>query len=70
MIKQIVASIWILATTAAVMLGLNGSIAPAVMVVFSLAALSMFYGFALWTVISQTRKTERPLSLVSDSHVG
>lgn len=55
MIKTIFTSAWILAATAALFLGLNGTIDPAAMVAFSLAALGLFYAFALWTVIVNTR---------------
>jgi hypothetical protein len=69
MIKQLAASTWILTTTAAFILGLNGFIGPTVMVTFSLAALGVLYGFALWTVISNTGKGN-PVSSMSDSHAG
>ena len=62
MLRTIFASVWILATMTALLLGLNGNIDPAAMVIFSLAALALFYAFALWTVIVNTRDSE-PLSL-------
>ena len=55
MFKEIFAAAWILMAIGALFLGLNRRIDPAVMVVFSLVALGLFYGFALWTAIVNTR---------------
>lgn len=62
MMKEILATAWILGAVAALILGLNGSIDPAAMVVFSLVALGLFYAFAVGTVIVSTRDP-RPLML-------
>jgi quinol-cytochrome oxidoreductase complex cytochrome b subunit len=57
MFRIILASIWIFAAIATLVLGLNGSIDPAAMVAFSLVALALFYAFALRTVIANTRES-------------
>lgn len=58
MFRTFFASVWILTTIAALLLGLNGSIDPAAMVIFSLVALALFYAFALWTVLVNTRDSQ------------
>jgi hypothetical protein len=55
MFRTIFASVWILTAVAALLLGLNGGIDPAAMVIFSLVALTFFYAFALWTVLMNSR---------------
>ena len=55
MFKTIFASACILAAIAALLTGMNGNIDPKAMVVFSLAALGLFYTFALRSVIVATR---------------
>jgi hypothetical protein len=60
MFKTILAFAWILLGLAAVLLGLNGSISWTAMVTVSLVALALFYAFALWTVISNTRDSQLP----------
>ena len=52
MFKTILAMLWIFGTMTVLFLGLNGSIDQASMVIFSLAALALFYGFALFTGFS------------------
>ena len=56
MYKTIFASIWIAAAMAGLILGFSGVIDPAVMVVSSLFTLGMFYIFALWVVVVNTRE--------------
>ena len=55
MLKNILASVWILAALAVLILGLNGFIDAGWTVVLSLVALVLFYAFALWTVVVNTR---------------
>ena len=54
MFKTILAWAWIIVTMSVLFLGLNGSIDRAAMVIFSLAALTMFFAFALFTVFVNT----------------
>ena len=55
MFKTIIASVWTLATVAVFILGLNGFIEPVSTVVLSLVALGLFYAFAVWSVMVNTR---------------
>lgn len=55
MIKQIFAWACILAAIAALIFGLNGSLERDAMVSFSLGALALLYGFALWSAIVTKR---------------
>lgn len=57
-VRTVLASAWILTALAALLFGLNGSIDPAVMVIFSLVALALLYAFALWTVLVNTRDSQ------------
>jgi hypothetical protein len=58
MFRTIFASVWTLTTVAALLLGLNGRIDPAAMVIFSLVALGLFYAFALFTVFVNLRESQ------------
>ena len=58
MVRTVLASVWFLGTVAALFLGMNGTLDPAAMVVFSLAGLGMFYAFAFWSVFVNTREPE------------
>lgn len=59
MLRNIFATIWVFAGVTALLLGVNGMIDSAAMVIFSLVALTLFYAFALWTVIVNTRQPRR-----------
>ena len=58
MYRIILASVWIIAVMATLLLGLNGTIDPAALVTLSLLALALFYAFALRTVIVSTREPQ------------
>ena len=58
MFKTILAWAWIIVTMSVLFLGLNGSIDRAAMVIFSLAALAMFFAFAMFTVFVNTRDSK------------
>jgi hypothetical protein len=55
MFKTIFASALIFALATALVLGLNGSIDPVAMVVFSLVSLGLFYGLAIRTAVVNIR---------------
>ena len=58
MFKTILAWAWIIVTMTVLFLGLNGNIDRAAMVIFSLAALTMFFAFALFTVFVNKRDSK------------
>ena len=58
MYKTIFASIWIATAMAALFLGLSGVGDPALMIVSSLFTLGLFYIFALWVVVVNTREPQ------------
>jgi len=58
MFKTILAWAWIIVTMSVLFLGLNGSIDRAAMVIFSLAALTMFFAFALFSVFVNTHDSK------------
>ena len=58
MFKTILAWAWIIVTMSILFLGLNGNIDRAAMMIFSLAALIMFFAFALFTVFVNTRDSK------------
>jgi hypothetical protein len=56
---QILAAVGFIGIAALLVLGFAGALHPAFMVGFSLSALGLFYGFALWTVIVNTSEPDR-----------
>lgn len=58
--KKLYVSAWFLLAAAGLMAALTGILSPGVLFVFSLIGLGLIYGFALWSVIVNTReiKTE------------
>ena len=54
MMTRILTAVGFIAIVTLLVLGFAGALHPAFMVGFSLSALGLFYGFALWTVIVNT----------------
>ena len=55
MLKNLYVLAWFLLGAAIVAAASTGVLTPAMLVVFSLAVLGLVYGFALWSVIVNTR---------------
>jgi hypothetical protein len=66
MFKTILAMLWIFGAMTVLFLGLNGSIDHAAMVIFSLAALALFYGFALITAFGNSRDSKAAASISNE----
>lgn len=58
MTKNLYVSAWLLLAAVVLVSAFGGALTPAVLFVFSLAALSLVYGLALWSVIANTRAKE------------
>lgn len=60
MTKNLYVLAWFLLAAIVLVSALTGTLTPPALVVFSLAALGLVYGLALWSVIANTReiKTE------------
>lgn len=58
MIKRFYVLAWFLLIAAALALALTGAFNAAALVAFSLVGLGLIYGFALWSVIVNTRETQ------------
>jgi len=70
MIKTIYAIAWFVVGIAAFISILAGSFGAAAMVVFSLIALGLFYGFALWSVTVNTREPHPHAQYDKESFAG
>ena len=57
MMKNFYVSAWLLLAASVLVSVFTGTFNPIGMVVFSLVAVGLFYAFALWTVIVNTRDT-------------
>jgi hypothetical protein len=55
MIKKFYVSAWFLLAAAVLISVFTGAFNPLAMVVFSLVAVGLVYGFAMWSVIVNTR---------------
>lgn len=56
--KKLYVSAWILLAAAGLFAAVTGIFSPPVLVVLSLVGLGLIYGFALWSVIVNTRDLE------------
>ncbi len=59
MMKQLYLSAWLLLGTAAILAGVTGFFNSLTLFIFSCIALGLVYGFALWSVIVNTREPQR-----------
>ena len=58
MIKKFYVLAWFLLAASALISVFTGTVNPLAIVVFSLVAVGLVYGFALWSVIVKTRYTQ------------